>query len=476
MKRLPLLVAAPLLLAIASCGDLVGLTPPSEIVVDDLYRTEDDFNQAVLGTYAALRGQYTGWWEIGDLRADDVWQQQLNQTGRVLTDTYAGHTAADGVWNNGYTTIHRANVILEQLERVNIDDRARYAAEAKFLRALTYFNIVRIFGDAPLVTSPVLPEQAYQIGRTNVSTIYDELIIPGLTEAANVLPDRYSGVSVGRATRGAARALLGRVYLTRGDFANAEASLLDVTAMGYSLLADFNALYDWTRNKHHSEYIFDIEYSSDPGVPGSVWSNIFAPNWDVYRNHFNIGGLLHDSFTPTREFYDLFEEGDLRKAITVADGITTNDGVFHPIPARLQSLFTLKYAIAVNSNNNSDGNWIVIRYADVLLMLAEAMNENGKTGEAHTYLNAVRERADLNPHIGLTAAELRDAIQVERRLELHGEGHRWFDLIRWGRATEVLGPLGMQPYMNVWPIPQAEVDLINDPRILPQNPGYVGGG
>lgn len=460
--------------AVGACDGVLDLLPPSSIVVDELYRTESDFNQAVLGTYAALRGQYSNWWEIGDLRADDVWQEQLNQTGRVLTDTYAGHSAANGVWDNGYTTIHRANYLLEHLEGADVPNKARYSAETKFLRALTYFNLVRIFGDVPLLTRPVTPDEAYAIPRTAVNTIYEQLIIPDLEEARNVLPATYSNDGVGRATRGAAAAILGRVYLTRGNFAAAEAVLQDVTTMGYALLEDFNALYDWTGEKHHSEYIFDIEYSSDPAVPGSSWSNIFAPNWDVFRNHFQISGLLSDSYTPTWDFYELFAGDDKRKDITVAFGITTADGVFHEIPERLASLFTLKYAVPVPSNNNSDANWIVVRYADVLLMLAEALNENGRTVEAHDHINAVRNRAGLSSLSGLSQMEMRDAIEKERRLELNGEGHRWFDLVRWGRALEVLGPLGMEPYMAVWPIPQREVDLVGDPSILPQNPGYVG--
>jgi|SRR5690625_1194935 len=472
-KLFLILFSVPLFVLI-SCGeDFLGLTPHSSTVIEELYKTESDFDQAVLGTYSALRGQYgNAAWHVGDLRADDVWQEMLNQTGHVLTDTYSGHTAANDIWNNGYATIHRANMILQQIENIDIPNKARYIAETKFLRALTYFNIVRVFGDAPLLTEPVLPDEASLIGRTAINLIYDDLIIPDFIEATNGLPEQYSGESIGRATSGAATALLGKVYLTRGDFLKAESTLLQVTNMGYELLEDYNAIFDWINGKHHSEYIFEIEYSSSPGIQGSDFTQTFSPNWDIFRAHYNIGGTLHDSFTPTMELFNLFEDEDLRKDISVTNGITTNEGEFIEIPSRLMSLMCLKYAIPVDFNNNGDANWIVIRYADVLLMLAEAMNENGKVDEGLNYLNEVRERAGLNPLFGLSQTEMRDAIELERRLEFIGEGHRWFDLIRWGKAEEILGPLGMEPYMVLWPIPQTEIDLINDPSILPQNPGY----
>lgn len=476
MSKLRLYIAAFATLGTAACtGDFLDLLPPSTIVVENLYRTDQDFDQAVLGVYAAIRGQYTNMWMVGDLRADDVWQQQQNQTGPVNTDIFSAHTAAAGIWNAGYQTIHRANTILEKIQDADVPNKARYVAEAKFLRALAYFNIVRTFGDAVLLTRPVLPEEAMKIGRSPVATIYSEVIIPDLVEAGAVLPESYSGASVGRATRGAAKALLGKVYLTIGEYQAAEQTLLEVTTMGYQLLSDYEKLYDWNGEKHHSEYIFDIEYSSSPSIPGSTWTNLFAPNWLTFRNHYGVPGTLGDQFTPTRQFRDLFEEGDRRKAISVADGITTDDGVFHPLPPNLAELITLKYAVSIPSANNSNANWIVLRYADVLLMLAEAMNENGKTAEAHAYINQVRARAGLPDLVGLTQQEMRAAIEKERRLEFNGEGHRWFDLVRWGKAYEVLAPLGMQPYMVLWPIPQQQIDIIGDPTIMWQNPGYGEG-
>ncbi|WP_373520954.1 RagB/SusD family nutrient uptake outer membrane protein [Aquiflexum sp.] len=456
---------------LTSCSeDFIDLLPPSSVTVDLLYQTEADFQQALVGVYTGLRGQYTGFWEIGDLRADDVWQEATNQTGRVLTDNFQGHNAANGLWSNGYIMINRANLLLEKIEGVDIPNKAEYIAETKFIRALGYFNLVRVFGAVPFISASLAPEDAYNTGRTEVDRIYNEMIIPDLIEGANALPVQYSGQNVGRATRGAAKALLGKVYLTRKNYPAAEIILKEVTSMGYNLLNNFNDVFDHN-NKHHQEYIFDIEYTSAPNAAGNNMTSICSANWPVVRALYGMVGTLHDSCTPRISFRNLFEVGDSRRDISAALGVTTGDGVFNPLPARWSAI-TGKYLSEVPSGDNGNANFPVIRYADVLLMLAEALNENNKTGEALNYLNLVRARAGVSTYSGISQAETRDLIELERRLELNMEGHRWFDLIRWGKALQVLTPFGMEPHMILWPLPENEVLLINDPSILPQNPGY----
>jgi starch-binding outer membrane protein, SusD/RagB family len=144
--------------------------------------------------------------------------------------------------------------------------------------------------------------------------------------------------------------------------------------------------------------------------------------------------------------------------------------VFTPFPHATSKTYTLKYVAPINQG--SPANWKVIRYADVLLMLAEAMNENGKTAQAHSVLNQVRQRAGVPAHDGLTQAQFGDAIEMERRLELAFEGHRWFDLVRWGRAHQRLRHRGMLPHRVLFPLPNQQVERINNPAIFPQNPGY----
>lgn len=459
------------LMTLSSCSEeFIDLTPPSEVTVEDLYQSEADFQQALVGVYTALRGQYGGFWEIGDLRADDVWQEATNQTGRVLTDNFQGHTASNGAWSNGYVVINRANTLLEKIEDMDVPNKSFYIAEARFLRALSYFNLVRIFGAVPMVTEPLSIEEAYQTGRTEVDRIYGELIIPDLMEAGNVLPTQYSGADVGRATSGAAKSLLGKVYLTRNSFVEAESILEEVTNMGYQLLENYNDVFDHN-NKHHSEYVFDIEYTSSPVAAGNNMTSICSANWPVVRELYGMVGTLHDSCTPVTALRNLFEEADERREVSAALGVTGSDGSFHPLPARW-SMITKKYLSEVPSGDNGNANFPVIRYADVLLMYAEALNENGKTAQALDVFNQIRMRAGVSSYSGLNQEEARAAIVLERRLELNMEGHRWFDLIRWGTALEVLSPNGMEPHMVLWPLPQNEVLLINDPSILPQNPGY----
>ncbi|HZG24457.1 MAG TPA: RagB/SusD family nutrient uptake outer membrane protein, partial [Chitinophagaceae bacterium] len=377
-------------------------------------------------------------------------------------------------WRNYYNLVNRCNLILSKLESADaavITNKDRHTGEAKFLRALAYFDLVRIWGDVPMVTTPINTADAYKRGREKVDRIYDEVIIKDLMDAETKLPLKYSGADVGRASRGAAKALLGKVYLTRKDFVKAEAKLQEVTTMGYALLRNFNDLFDYTKDEHHSEYIFDIEYEEGIGL-GSTFTNTFAPGYAIVLNFYGITGQGGSNGSPSEQLFSLFAPNDKRKDITVAKGFTDNNGNFIATPTFDVRTFTKKYFTKTPRANDSRANWKVLRYADVLLMYAEALNENGKTALAQNFLNLVRERAGLTPLTNLEQANARENIYLERRLELHLEGHRWFDLVRTGRALAVMQSKGMKPYMTVFPIPLSQIQLINDPAIFPQNQGY----
>jgi starch-binding outer membrane protein, SusD/RagB family len=379
-------------------------------------------------------------------------------------------------WSNYFSIISRANIMLDRLASADayaVPNKELYIGEAKFLRALAYFDMVRIYGDVPMVTAPLTVEEAYKTPREKVEKIYNEVIIPDLLEAGAKLPVKYSGGDVGRATKGAAKSILGKVYLTVKDFPKAEAVLMEVTGMGYALLPDYNALFDYTKDEHHSEYIFDIEYEQGMGE-GSTFTTNFCPKNPALATFYGVTGGQNGANNPPRSLFALFPAGDLRKDITAADGHTDANGVFHPLIPTSNDVqtFTKKYMVRLIATNDSRANWKVIRYADVLLMLAEALNENGKTEEALVYLNAVHERAGLDDYSSLSKEDAREKIYLERRLELSFEGHRWFDLLRTGRALEVMAPYGMKPHMTIFPIPLNQIQLINDPSIFPQNPGY----
>ncbi|CAN5835929.1 hypothetical protein BH24BAC1_BH24BAC1_17080 [soil metagenome] len=254
-------------IAMMSCkNDFIEKDPISTISVDVLYKTDKDFQDAVIGVYNGFRAPYQSFWLYGDLRADDVQHDPASGLEQIRNDNFFTDNS-DGFlansWRNYYIIINRANVVLSKIEEADaaiVKNKERHKAEAQFLRALAYFDLVRIFGDVPMLTTPITIEEAYKTGRDKVDKIYNELIIKDLLEAENNLPNKYSGPDVGRATKGAAKALLGRVYMTRKDFPKAEAKLQEVTTMGYALLNNFNDLFDYTKNEHHSEYIFDIEY------------------------------------------------------------------------------------------------------------------------------------------------------------------------------------------------------------------------
>ncbi|MEJ7769489.1 MAG: RagB/SusD family nutrient uptake outer membrane protein, partial [Chitinophagaceae bacterium] len=469
------------MIILMSCNkNFIEIAPESTVSVDVLYKTDRDFQDAVNGCYNVLQIQYQNFWVFGDLPADDVSEDIPNHFDHVSFDQFTVNDRQPilaSTWRNYYNVINRANAILTNINKPDasaVKNKDRYIGEAKFLRALSYFDMIRIFGDVPMITTNLTIEESYKMGREKADKIYDEVIIKDLLDADGKLPAKYTGTDVGRATKGAAKSILGKVYLTRKDFVKAEAKLNEVTIMGYSLLPNFANLWNYTVDEHHAEYIFDIEYEEGIGE-GSNFTHTFVPAWTALTNLYGIrGGTPASDGAPTTGLFAAFDPRDARRSISVLYGINVN-GVFTPIPTnsiQASKSFSTKYVTSVASTNDSKANWKVIRYADVLLMLAEAMNENGKTNEALTHLNLVRSRAGLQAYTGLTQSDAREKIYLERRFELFLEGQRWFDLVRTGRAHTTLQSLGMKDYMTVSPIPLAQIQIINNKAIFPQNAGY----
>ncbi len=464
----------------ASCKkSFITILPEATASVDDVYKTDKDFHDAVVAMYATLRNQYQDFWIFGDLRADDSWHALGNDAFLVSVNTFSMSSSANlmiNSWRNYYSMINRANTILSKIEPLDvavIPNKNQYVAEAKFIRAFAYFDMVRIWGDVPLNTKPVTIAEGYKAKREKVANIYSQLIIPDMLDAESKLPAKYGGADVGRPTKGAAAAMLGRIYLTIKDFPNAETKLQQVTTMGYDILPNYNDLWNYTKDEHHIEYIFDVEYQDGGLGLGSRFSNAFLPKSagsaaDVF---YGVKGGAGEMNTPTIDYFNAFDPDDKRRDVTVAKGYYDNNGVFQGF---LQiATFTKKYLAATPALNDSKVNWKVIRYGDVLLMYAEALNENGKTADAIPYLNKIRFRAGLPDYpTTMSQDDARTAIYNERRFELGMEGVRWFDLVRTGRALTVMTPFGMKPYHTVWPIPLIEMQIINDPSILSQNEGY----
>ncbi len=470
-----------IVLTIASCGDgFIERDPISTVNMDNLYKTDKDFQDAVLGCYAVLREQYKSFWELTDLRSDDSWHQLGNDSRRISYDNFTMDPNVASLrnnWLNYYKIINLANMVLARIDEADpslVTNKTRHIGEARFIRALAYFDLVRLFGDVPMPLKPLTIAESYTTGRTAVSSVYNEVIIPDFAFAAESLPPGYTGADVGRATKGAATALLGKVYMTIRDFPKAEAELLKVTGMGYRLLDDYNELFDYAKDEHHSEYIFDIEYEAGLGGLGSPFTNNFMPKsvGGTAEAYFGLIGGAEELNQPTQDLLDAFEPGDLRKDVTGIGngGFTDETGATHRWVA--MHTFTKKYVTRITTHHDSPVNWKVIRYADVLLLYAEALNENGKTAQALGYLNEIRRRANLAAYVDLDQATARERIWHERRVELAMEGQRWFDLLRTGRASAVMAKFGMKEYMTVFPIPLGEIRVINNENVLYQNPGY----
>lgn len=486
MKSIISILAMASLLMMPSCKkDFLEILPKSAATIDLLLNTDKDYQDAIIGSYKEFADFYKYFWQLGDLPGEDMWQAAPRVQDRIRIDNFAVDVN-DGIlsnsWRDLYQVIERTNTLLskgEQADASIITNKDIYVGEAKFLRALAYFNLVRIFGDVPMLTAPVSVVDALETKRTDLDIIYDQVIIKDLLEAEGKLPETYSSKNVGRATKAAVKSLLGKVYLTRNNFALAESKLMEVTTMGYSLLPNFEDLFNFS-SEHNSEYIFDIEYiDGDVGLGSPFTRDFLVETQDVgtsFRNAlralWNIQGPESGGGgTPTASFIASWEPGDLRQYRTATLGIWDINGVWVTIPpGAAVPAISQKYTASIVTEGKA--NWRVIRYADVLLMLAEAMNENGKTNEALAYLNQIRTRAGLPVHAGLTQSETRDKILNERRYELYLEGHRWFDLVRTGRALSVCEPLGMKAWMTIFPIPLTQIEVINDPNILDQNPGY----
>ncbi|MBS1660373.1 MAG: RagB/SusD family nutrient uptake outer membrane protein [Bacteroidetes bacterium] len=477
MKKIVYIAALIAITGLSCSKKFIELTPISSVSTESLYKTDKDFSDALTGAYSLLRDQYQSFWQF-DLPSDDARHQWPSEDILLRLDNYTYQNNEDffySTWGNYYGVIFRVNTILDKIAKADaavITNKNRYIGEAKFLRALCYFDLVRIFGDVPKVTTAISDAEALKTPREKVETIYTDVILKDLQDAAGALPPKYTGADLGRATAGAATALLGKAYLTKKDFPNAETTLKKVTTMGYSLLPNYADLWDYSKDEHHSEYIFDIEYET--GIQqGSVYTNMFFPRFTPAADFYQVYGGTGDSYNPSNGLFTIFESGDKRAAITASNGFTDKNGVFQSLNGSAGAkTMTLKYITPVSISGDSKANWKVIRYGDVLLMLAEALNENNKTSEAITYLNMIRTRAGVSVYTTMTQASFRTSIYLERRRELSFEGQRWFDLVRTGLAFSTLQSLGMKDYMVLFPVPLAQIQIVNNKSIFAQNPGW----
>ncbi len=498
MKRLSIIF---LIFVLASCEkDFLQRSPIIGITQDNFYKTEADAYAAVNAAYAALQfelspgGHFRWFW--GDIMSDDSQKGGSGDNDTyelLLLETFQGPVNTDlleGEWSACYEGIYRANTVLEYVPPMEIDEavKAQVVAEAKFIRAWLFYNLVTVFGDVPKVDHLLAPSE-YNMVRAPKAEIWT-LIVQDLTEAAAILPlkSEYSAEDLGRITKGAAQALLVKSYLWQENWSAAQATAETIiNSNEYQLTPNYADIFT-TAEENNNESVFEIQYMNASGgnwgknnANEGTFSNVFQRARGQFEGYgFNI---------PTQDFVDEFsKEGfeDPRLAATVFRvgdamgdrGIFTKDAAGQPHDYYNKKAFNSKGEEAPFGDPNPNGgtNDRVIRYADVLLMHAEAAAKNGNEGAARTSLNQVRARARGNNNnillpITTSGQALITAIYRERRIELGMEGHRFFDVVRTGRGSSILGSLGyIEGVHNVFPIPQSQIQATNG--VITQNNGY----
>lgn len=478
-----------------SCTDsFLAENPKDRLTSQNFYQNEDDAIAAVDGSYNQLYGIYERlMFLVSDLPAD-VEKNGLGMPNQYLQNlefmSYTSeNTFISDIWSSNYSGINRVNnaiINISEMEDNLIDEdlRNRLIGEARFLRALYYFNLVRFFGGVPLITQVESVEDAME-PRAGQSEVY-ELIIEDLEFAEQHLPRRYGENDMGRATEGAAKILLGKVYLTRENWEAAASKLGEVVEneadYGYGLHEDYGD--NWRQSTETgAEAVFYIEFMHPPHNS----NNAMQAQGPKYSVHDGAGLPCIDSNNweadiPTEELYHRFSDDDERKGETLQTEFVC-DGTVYPsdIP-----LFTKYWEEGQRIAGNSNANFHIVRYADALLMYSEALFEQGNEAQALSHINRVRERA-FNDQDHNYNSLTRERIWEERLLELAQEGHRWFDLTRQGRFIErmiehsqIEEELADEPIrarirenikdaMRLMPIPQHEIE--SNPEIE-QNPGW----
>ncbi len=473
---------ATLLLFAAGCKEsFLEQVPLSERSEANFYQTTADFNNAVIGVYSTLKngglyGNGSGsLFAMSEIISDNtdlgVTRQPVNGSLFEIDDylTTISNATVGAAWTGHYLGVARANAILDRLPATTIPQASkdRFEGEAKFMRAMFYFNLVRLFGNVQLVTAEITsPYGANDLTRSPSSQVY-ELIVNDLKAAEEKLPATIPAAEAGRASRWAAKSLLGKVHLTLKQYDLAAAKLKEVIdSKAHDLLPVYaNVFSPTTSFVANKEVIFAVQFvSGQIGQGSDMWSN-WAP-FNAGTALLGTGGGGGGGFNrPTADLAKAYEPGDLRKDASLLTTYKNAQG------KDVADAYVVKFRQQGALNADSDVDFPILRYADVLLMYAEALNEGGKAPEALPFLNQIRKRAGLADKAALSQADMRVALEQERRVELAFENHRWFDLLRTDRYLPVLTGKGLKvlDYQKVYPIPQREIDLN---KKLTQNQGY----
>lgn len=476
----------PIILGIASCVDL-DEAPKSFVTPDQFYQTEEQAVAAVNAVYNGVNSEthtlYNRLLQIAtEMATDDYEAGPRARNAHVRALSGLTHDASNDrmqeLWRQSFDVINRANIAIDRLEAndiINPTLRDRLVNESKFIRALMYFNLVRWFGDVPIVlheTTSLNNENLY-VSKAPESEVYN-LIVEDLTAAEDLpAPGEYGSNDIGRVTSGAAKSLLAKVYLTQNQWQNAaDKSKEVIDKQWYGLFDDFADVFN-VATKNGKEHIFSAQFKGFFNWNGNMLAGTAAPN-EVP----GINGDYADALHKESGLYESFADNDERKAVTfVTEMISPADGQLYTFEPHLHKYYD---PAVVGAPRESSKNTPIIRYAEVLLIYAEAINElQGPTADAYWAIDEVRSRAGIEKLAdtapGLNADEFREAVFEERRKEFVFEYQRWFDLARRGpeyyiAKLSAAGKTNAAPRHVHFPTPQREIDL--NPN-LEQHPDWV---
>ncbi|SFH95365.1 RagB/SusD family nutrient uptake outer membrane protein [Halpernia frigidisoli] len=472
MKKIFFIISA-LSLTVSCKDEFLDIKQEGVTDATAFFKTQDDAIKATSAVYSSLRT-----WEnsafptqfVFGVPADDV-EKGSNPGDASFINVYDNFTytqsdgGVEGYWIGQFQFINRANQVITNVPAIEMDAnlKTRLLAEAKMLRAYFYFNLVRIYGGVPIFDGL---QSNYNIPRNSKDEVYN-FIISNLIAAADVLPTTYPASDQGRVTKGAALGLLAKVYMYKKDWQKAYDTSNQVIALGYSLDPSYNHLFR-VQGEFGSESVFEVNCGCSSQYGGSQFAQVQG-----VRNQYGWG-----FFTPAASLESAYEPGDIRKELTLLrEGETTPEGdVIKKQDPQAGNVWNQKAYVPSKDQDaacdqGSVQNIRIIRFAEILLINAEAANELGNTTVATTQLNKVRTRAALAGTTAIGQPALRTAIWKERRVELAMEGDRFVDLVRTGQATTVLAPYGYKAGKNeVFPIPLNSI--ISSQNLLTQNPGY----
>ncbi|WP_346860177.1 RagB/SusD family nutrient uptake outer membrane protein [uncultured Draconibacterium sp.] len=500
MKKNIIILLALFIVGLTACEDELNQVPISAISSNGFFTDETGFEQAINGVYASLSSYPERQFHLSDVRSDNIYGVgsmgvRAHEPVNNFALTLATNEYMKEAWNTNYEGIMRANTVLDNLTADLVPDdtkRNQFEGEAKFLRALFYFDLIKYFGPVPLIDHLVTPAEALEIGRNSVSEVY-ELIISDLQDAAQLLPTSFTGENIGRATSYAAKGILARVYLTRSgpalntdgpclgtnDYSNALSLLNDVIGGPFDMLDDYASTFDLL-NENNSDIIFDIQYQKGGLGVGCAYPGELAGSayWRSVGYPYAIGLETKDVSFDLINSYDTIN--DTRFAFNVQMGyVDESNGQYVEDPV------TIKFSRPDPATWGADRfdfgiNFPILRYTDVLLMKAECILQgaSGTQADVDKIINDVRNRVGLE---SISNATLNDLLE-ERRKEFLGEGLRWHDLVRTGKVLDVMNawiPVEdvadqMRKSINadhiIYPIPQEQMDVKEG--LYSQNKGY----